>query len=210
MVHLKPLRCLFAGCCAVLLGMTAAQAQIRIVAIGDSHIEGKGLPSADTFPGQLERALKAKGHDVVVANAGVFGASTYGILVRLDRATPAGTQIAIVNGGGNDAWSGVSRATIAANLRLIAERLQRRSIVVLMFAPPRPPEGGWKIDGVTMLPSFQEGIAEDTKYHLESRPAEGGPPGVYRWHLTADGYAIVVQRVLPAVEQAIAKVKEGS
>ena len=209
-MRLGPLRCLLTGCCAVLLGMTAAQAQIRVVAIGDSDIEGKGLPSADTFPGQLESTLRANGHDVVVSNAGVFGASTYGILTRLDRATPAGTQIVIVNGGGNDAWTGISRSTIHANLRRIAEKLQSRHIVVLMFAPPRPPEDGWKIDGVTLLPTFQEGIAEDRRYHLESRPAEGGPPGVYRWHLTADGYAIVVQRVLPAVEQAIARVKEGS
>src|SRR5207249_1566465 len=131
MMDLNPLRCLLTGCCIVVLWITAAQAQIRIVAIGDSDIEGEGLPSADAFPGQLERALRANGHDVVGANAGVLGASTYGILARLDRATPAGTQIAIVNGGGNDVWSGISRSTINANPRLIAERLQRRHIVVL-------------------------------------------------------------------------------
>lgn len=157
-MRLGPLRCLLTGCCAVLLGMTAAQAQIRVVATGDSDIEGKGLPSADTFPGQLESTLRANGHDVVVSNAGVFGASTYGILTRLDRATPAGTQIVIVNGGGNDAWTGISRSTIHANLRRIAEKLQSRHIVVLMFAPPRPPEDGWKIDGVTLLPPSRRAL----------------------------------------------------
>src|SRR5581483_185724 len=60
--------------CLVLLG-APARAEIRIVAVGDSSF--RGGPSManpdDAFPARLQAALRAKGYDVSVANAGVNG-----------------------------------------------------------------------------------------------------------------------------------------
>ena len=46
---------------------------LRIVAFGDSLTAGLGLPEKDAFPVKLQAALRAKGHDVEVINAGVSG-----------------------------------------------------------------------------------------------------------------------------------------
>jgi lysophospholipase L1-like esterase len=44
---------------------------IQIVAVGDSNIAGKGVSSSENYPAKLERALRARGYDVHVANAGI-------------------------------------------------------------------------------------------------------------------------------------------
>jgi len=49
----------------------AAERTIKIVAFGDSLTAGYQLPADAAFPVQLERALKAKGLAVEIANAGV-------------------------------------------------------------------------------------------------------------------------------------------
>src|SRR5690554_5258402 len=62
----------------------AAEQPIKIVALGDSLVAGYGLPASEAFPAQLEKALKAKGHAVAIANAGVSGDTASGGLARLD------------------------------------------------------------------------------------------------------------------------------
>ena len=49
---------------------------IRIVAFGDSLSAGYGLRPSQSFPAQLQKELKARGHNVVVDNAGVSGDTT--------------------------------------------------------------------------------------------------------------------------------------
>ena len=59
-----------------MLFTTIAHAEpIRIVALGHSAFAYQGGPSKDDYPAQLEAALRAKGYDVTVANAGVWGHS---------------------------------------------------------------------------------------------------------------------------------------
>src|SRR5215470_14970065 len=50
------------------LSLGAAERTVRIVALGDSLTAGWGLPGDAAFPARLERALKAKGLAVEVAN----------------------------------------------------------------------------------------------------------------------------------------------
>ena len=49
---------------------------LRIVAYGDSLTAGYGLPESASFPAQLEKALRARGHDIEIINAGVSGDTT--------------------------------------------------------------------------------------------------------------------------------------
>src|ERR1700757_3889265 len=79
-----------------------ALAEVRIVALGDSGIRGKGVPESQAYPAQLEAALKARGHEVTVTNQGVNGDTTAGVLARLDSAVPPGTNIVILKIGVND------------------------------------------------------------------------------------------------------------
>src|SRR5690348_1283989 len=62
----------------------ASAKPVKIVALGDSLTAGLGLPAQDAFPAKLQAALKAKGVDVMVVNAGVSGDTASGGLDRLD------------------------------------------------------------------------------------------------------------------------------
>src|SRR4029079_18665975 len=76
----------------VLLGAGRAQTQanrpVTIVALGDWLHAGFNLPASAAFPAKLEKALKAKGHNVDVINAGVSGDTAAGGLARLDWSVP--------------------------------------------------------------------------------------------------------------------------
>ncbi|MET0157164.1 MAG: GDSL-type esterase/lipase family protein, partial [Methyloceanibacter sp.] len=80
-----------AGILVAASGLSASQAAAPtpvIVAFGDSLTAGLGLPEKDSFPAQLERALKARGQEVKVVNAGVSGDTAAAGLARLDWAMP--------------------------------------------------------------------------------------------------------------------------
>lgn len=103
--------------------------QVSIVALGASNTYGKGrgktpggVESGQAYPAQLQAMLKAKGFDARVRNAGVPGDTTGGMLARLDSAVPNGTQVVILQPGGNDARRGISAGQRSAN---VAE-MQRR------------------------------------------------------------------------------------
>lgn len=71
----------------------SASTPIRIVAFGDSLTAGYGLRPTEAFPARLQAALRAKGYDVTVANAGVSGNTTAAGLARVQRAVPGGTAL---------------------------------------------------------------------------------------------------------------------
>ena len=79
-----------------------------IVAFGDSLTAGLGLPDNESFPAQLEAALRARGKDVSVINAGVSGDTSTAASKRLDWALPQDASAVIVELGGNDALQGHS------------------------------------------------------------------------------------------------------
>src|ERR1700684_819626 len=77
---------------ANLASATAAQ----IVAFGASNTAGYGVGSDSAWPVRLEAMLRAKGYQATVANAGISGDTTIGMLERLDSAVPDGTQLVIL------------------------------------------------------------------------------------------------------------------
>src|SRR5262245_19231685 len=84
------------------LSAAAAEPPVRIVALGDSLTAGYGLPADAAFPAKLQKALKAKGLAVEVANAGVSGDTASRGLDRLDWGVPPGPEAVIVGVGGDD------------------------------------------------------------------------------------------------------------
>ena len=64
----------------------ASAATAQIVAFGASNTAGYGVGSDQAWPARLEAMLRAKGYQVTVANAGISGDTTMGMLRRLDAA----------------------------------------------------------------------------------------------------------------------------
>src|SRR5215471_3572431 len=88
----------------------ASAAPLNVVALGASNTAGAGqgrhpggVSRNEAYPAQLEAMLRAKGYDAHVSNAGVPGDTTAAMLHRMDAAVPSGTQIVILQTGGNDA-----------------------------------------------------------------------------------------------------------
>src|SRR3990172_9386313 len=97
---------------------------LRIVAYGDSLTAGFGLPESASFPAQLQMALRARGHNIEIINAGVSGDTTAAGLERFDWAVPDGTDAVILELGANDALRGLDPKQARANLDKIISKLR--------------------------------------------------------------------------------------
>jgi acyl-CoA thioesterase-1 len=164
---------------------------IHIVAFGDSATYGWLAARKDAYPAQLEAALRRKCYDVAVENAGVPGDTTAGALRRFDQAIGPDTDIAIVEFGSNDLRLRVPSPRLRANLREIIRSLRARTIEVLLV-------GLGRLDLSALARATGTAYAQ---WHL--------PPGKYRArdhvHYNAEGYSIVVARMLPQLEALIAR-----
>lgn len=103
----------------------------QVVALGASNTAGQGVSSSEAYPAQLEAMLAARGKNVRVANAGVSGDTTGGMLGRLDGDVPQGTRIVILQAGFNDMRRGGGGAERQANIAKIQARLRARGIKVI-------------------------------------------------------------------------------
>jgi acyl-CoA thioesterase I len=176
---------------------------IKMVVLGDSLSAGFGLSGPDAFPAKLQKALKAKGIDVDIVNAGVSGDTSSGGRDRLDWSVPDGTRAVIVELGANDALRGTDPAVTRAALSDIVTRLKARGIAVLLCGMLAPPNYGddfaarfnaiypdlAKSSGVPLYPFFLKGVAADARLNQ----ADG-------MHPTAEGVEIIVGNILPTVE----------
>lgn len=176
--------------------------EFRILVLGDSLSAGYGLAAAEAFPAQLERALRERGQQVRVINAGVSGDTTAGGLARLDWALAERPQLVILQLGANDALRGLDPALARANLDAILTRLKRDGIRVLLtgMRAPRNLGPGYynkfdpiyselaKKHQVPLDPFFLEGVALRPELNL----ADG-------LHPNPKGIAVIVKRVLPQV-----------
>jgi acyl-CoA thioesterase-1 len=186
----------------------AASRPVNIVAFGDSLTAGYGLAANQAFPAQLQRALEAKGVAATVVNAGVSGDTTAGGLSRLDWSIPDGTDAVILELGANDALRGFDPAITRKALDTILHRFNERKIPVLLCGMLAPPNLGVEYGrafnsiypdlavetGAILYPFFLTGVAADPKLNQHD--------GL---HPTAAGVAVIVARILPQVEELIAR-----
>jgi acyl-CoA thioesterase-1 len=179
---------------------------LRIVAFGDSLSAGYLLPASASFPGQLEAALRAKGRDITVVNAGVSGDTASDGLARLDWSVPPGADLVIVEFGANDMFRGLDPTITRRALDEIITKLQGRGAFVLLAGMRSVSNLGDSYRGefeaiypelakahqVPLYPFFLQGIAEQAAFNL----ADG-------IHPNRSGVAKIVAGILPSVEAVL-------
>ena len=183
---------------------------VKIVALGDSLTAGYGLPEKDGFVPSLQAALAVKGMAVEMTNAGVSGDTAADGLARLDWSVPAGTDAVIVELGANDMLRGLDPSATRDALDTILQRLSRRHIAILLCgmraAPNLGPDYGRAFDriypdladkySVLLYPFFLDGVAAN----LGLTQSDG-------MHPNATGVGVIVERILPKVQELVARVR---
>lgn len=189
---------------------TTAQAGERpvVLALGDSLTAGYGLRADKAFPAQLQAALGDHGVAAKVINGGVSGDTSAGGLARLDWMLSDKPDLVIIELGANDGLRGLDPAVTRDNLDRIIARLRETGARVLlagMVAPANLGAGyGEKFTsiypalaqkhGTAFYPFFLDGVAMD--------PALNQEDGI---HPTAEGVAVIVSNILPAVIASLAE-----
>jgi acyl-CoA thioesterase-1 len=194
----------------LLLATPAAARTLHLVALGDSLTAGYGLPPGQGFADVLARALKAKGWDVDVVNAGVSGETAEDGLARYDWSVPKGTDALIVELGANDMLRGRPPQSAKAALAEILRRATSAHVATLLAgmraAPNLGPDYQTTFDaiypdlarryGVALYPFFLAGVAGDPRLNQKD--------GL---HPTEEGVERIVAAMLPAVETLLGQVK---
>jgi acyl-CoA thioesterase I len=188
----------------------AAARELRLVALGDSLTAGLGLSPGKAFPDRLEAALRAKGWDVKVINAGVSGDTAADGLARYDWAVPQDADALMVELGANDMLRGMKPEATKATLAAILGKARAAHLPTLLTgmrgAPNLGPEYDRAFDAiypalaksydVSLYPFFLDGVAGDPKLNQ--------PDGL---HPTAQGVEVIVQKILPSVEALLKQAK---
>lgn len=93
-----------------------ASGGVTVIAFGDSLTAGYGLPINESYPAQLDAALKAEGIQATVINAGVSGETTRGNLERAEFIRSQNPDIVLLGIGGNDALRELPVVDTKANI----------------------------------------------------------------------------------------------
>src|SRR5262245_9309736 len=111
----------------------AQAASLKIVAIGASNTSGWGVQSGSAYPERLQALLRARGIDAEVKNAGIPMETTNGMLERIDRDVPAGTNIVIIQPGGNDLRFFGTKERRTNNVNAMVARMRARGMVPIVY-----------------------------------------------------------------------------
>ncbi len=205
LLHFIVMVALFAGS-----GLANAQEKaINLVGFGDSLMAGYQLAPSESYTAQLEAALKAKGHKVVITNAGVSGDTTSAGLSRIDWSVPDGADGVILELGANDALRGIAPEQSEKNLDVMLARLKERGIPVLLAGILAPPNMGGDYAekfnpiykrladkyAVPLYPFFLDGVTTVPGMQIEDG-----------MHPNAKGIAVMVERTLPMVEAFLGEI----
>lgn len=215
---MRQILCFLFMMAAVAAGANAAAPQapsgpIRILAFGDSLTAGYGLADLkESFPAQLEKALRVKGQNVIVIQGGISGDTTTGGRARIDWMLGGQKPDAVIVAlGGNDALRAVDPAVTLESMDFIVKRIRKDKLPVLVAGMLAPPNLGR--DYGTRFNAVFSKVAKDNDALLYPFFLEGvaGIPNLNqsdRIHPTPEGVKVMVNGILPVVEKLIAQVRE--
>lgn len=172
----------FIAFCGLLSADEAQAEAVRILALGASNTNGKGVGGDQAWPAQLEHMLKSKGYDVTVAVNAVNGDTSSGILSRANGAITSDTRVVVFDlGTDNDRNHGISQAQTNANKAQIFALIRAHGAVGIV-TPYMQVAGAQHNDN-------------NTNYQADNI------------HLTPAAHARVAAAILPRVIAAIGKRK---
>lgn len=180
------------------LPLVARADEIRIVALGASQTEGKGVSNSDAYPAQLERILRGAGYSISVANEGIAGETTRDILNRLNRAVPDGTKIVILQPGTNDRVSTKKRTSLNPaetrnNVEQLLARLKERNISAILL--------GYPGDGGPEIAQKHSAIW----YGQTTKDVSHDMIQADRQHFTKEGYAVLAKNMSLLIKDLVEK-----
>jgi len=120
---------------------------IKIVCMGDSLTEGYGIPQSARWTDLLRHEMTA---DII--NRGISGDTTGGMLARFQSEVIAAAPThAIIMGGTNDLWFGLSHQLVLSNYHAMLRHARLHGIQAII--------------GIA-LPVFHEGFSDDADHQL--------------------------------------------
>lgn len=186
---------------------------VPVLALGDSLFAGYGLEPGQSYPARLEAALRARGINARIMNAGVSGDTTAGGLQRLDftlnsmKTPPA---LAIISLGGNDMLRALPPEQTRQNLDKILTTLAERKVKVVLLGMLAPPNLG--ADYRTAFDAIYPALAKQhgaTLVPFFLQPLMGKPDLIQadRIHPTLPGIDLLVGSTVEQVAAAVPKPK---
>ncbi len=181
----------------------------RILAFGDSLFAGLGVGIENSYPAQLEAALRKEGINAWIANAGTSGDTTAAGLQRLaftlDAQKPK-PHLVLLELGANDMLRALKPAETRRNLVAILDELAKRNIPVVLMGMRAPPNYGpeyqrdfdaiyadlGKREGVTLVPFWLESIYQRPELFQADH-----------LHPTTEGLGMLVEATKDAVAAAL-------
>lgn len=165
----------------------------HVLAFGDSLFAGYNVAQEDSYPAKLQAALRARGVNARVTNAGVSGdtsaAGRQRLAFTLDAQDPK-PDLVILELGGNDLLRGLSPEETRANFVAMLDELKKRDIPVLLMGMRAPPNYGPEFQqtfdalypalakeyGTAFIPFWLESIYQDQSLFQQDRihPTEDG------------------------------------
>jgi acyl-CoA thioesterase-1 len=176
---------------------TGSPVGTTVVFLGDSITHGHRLPRNVAFPYRVGQAV-----GVNAINAGISGDTTDGGLGRLERDVLAHRpRVVVVGLGVNDAFGQRPPDHVARNLLTITQRIRATGahVVLLHMAVPGVAGDGYRVglreiarsEGATLVEDFLDGVVPAHTYD--------------RLHPDEQGQAMLAERLLPVVRQAVAR-----
>jgi acyl-CoA thioesterase-1 len=118
----------------------------QILAVGDSLFAGYGLASPDqAYPARLEKALRARGVNARITNAGVSGdtsvagAQRFGFVLK---SQPRKPDLVIIEFGGNDVLRALPPEQTRAKLTEMLDAAQAAGVPAMLMGMLAPPNLG--------------------------------------------------------------------
>ena len=196
-------------------GSLAMADPARVAALGDSLVQGYGLPQGQGFVPQMQAWLDQHGIEAELVNAGVSGDTTAGGLARVDWTLSEDPDALIVSLGGNDVLRGLDPAAARGNLDGILTAAQQRQIPVLLIGIAAPNNYGadYKTEfeaiypdlaakyGALLHANFLQALTEMTDQSAAAArylQADG-------LHPNAEGVRLIVESIGPKVAELVEK-----
>lgn len=180
-----------------------------ILAFGDSLFAGYDLAEHEGYPEQLEHALRGRGINARVIDAGLSGDTSAAGRQRLAftlEQQGAPPDLALLELGGNDLLRNLPPQELRANLAAMLGELRDAGIPTVLFGMRAPPNYGREYQqqfdaiyrelaaeyGTTLVPFFIEPLYDEPDLLLPDRV-----------HPTAGGVAALVDHTIEDVARAL-------